>query len=758
MPHRRSKPSIILGTVAAVAIASPLAVWGVTSTSGVQSTTESMPTVPTEIAEVVLAQVPDIVIPLKELTGLDLPDLRLSNLAKLPTEIPLPQNLPLPEGVTLPPSITLPALPGLPAAGDIAEPVPGAPAPAPAPAPPAPEQEFGTAVKEITRESPFSMIALTSDLGAAAAKIRARLADGSWGPWFATEPVDSRKNDRTAGGKTGTEPVFVGETNAVQVLVTKAAQALAAVPASGAADAPAPAELLPNLLSPADPAKPAVGFAPAALSSPLRTQDTAPGGDPAPAPAPETAPETVAPTAPAAPGTTTDQSTAADIADAVTAVLIQPGSGDADGDLTDIAGPVGGNGPKVITRAQWGADESIRCDSPSYDDSLGGATVHHTAGSNDYSRAESVEIVRSIYAYHARTLGWCDIGYNVLVDKYGQTFEGRAGGLDRNVQGAHAGGFNENTMGIAMMGDFSAVTPPQATVEAVGKFLGWRLGRAGLNPTGHTTMYSEGTEFTPFAQGSAVDLPVIFAHRDVGNTSCPGDAAYAKMGQIRSIAQANLGGSTGILSVAPDRTQSNKPPVNKPPASGTDPAGTPDSGTLLDTGSVDQSIETIDALVGELLKLTDQSPIAQKWISEGGELGRLGASLTGILPAKAGNSLVKFHNGAIATSPNGGTWSVLGKIYEIWSESGLDAGLLGLPTSDEYQVPDGKRTDFEFGSLIFNELTGAVTTVMKAYNEAYANATAGLPAVDAAAPVPAPAAAPAPAAPAPVVEALVPAA
>ena len=50
--------------------------------------------------------------------------------------------------------------------------------------------------------------------------------------------------------------------------------------------------------------------------------------------------------------------------------------------------------------------------------------------------------MRGIYTYHARTLGWCDVGYNVLVDKYGQAFEGRRGGLDRNVQGAHAGGFS----------------------------------------------------------------------------------------------------------------------------------------------------------------------------------------------------------------------------------------------------------------------------------------------------------------------------
>ncbi|MGW0040948.1 N-acetylmuramoyl-L-alanine amidase [Rhodococcus sp. NPDC003348] len=693
MPHRRPKSSIVLGTVAAVAIAAPFAVWGVTSTSGIRSTADSSPVaIPTQIAEIGLAQIPDVVIPIKELTGLDLPDLRLSDLKKLPlpTEIAIPQGLPLPEGITLPETIKIPTelLPSAPA--DVAEPV--------TPAPPAavPEQDLGTAVKEIVRDTPFSMIALTSELGTTAAKVRAKLADGSWGPWFATEQLDTGKTDQAPAGKTGTEPVYVGNTTAVQVLVTKAAQAVAALP-TGSAD-----QTLPNVLTPTDPTKDPVAFAPAAVSTPLRGQDPA-----------------------------------QQLADAVTAVLIAPGSGNVDASLSDIATPLGGNGPSVITRAQWGADESLRCEEPTYDDMLGGATVHHTAGSNDYTRAESAEIVRSIYAYHAQTLGWCDVGYNVLVDRYGQIFEGRAGGLDRNVQGAHAGGFNENTFGIAMMGDFSTTAPPQATIDSVGRFLGWRLAKAGLDPQGHTTMWSEGTEFTPVPQGQAIDLPVIFAHRDVGNTSCPGDAAYSKMDQIRAIAKANPDGGSagsGILAAAPAK------PATDAAATAPVPATTNETGTgggLLDTGSV-------GALVTEILKLTDQSPIAQKWIAEGGDTGRLGAALTGELPAKAGNLLVKFANGVISTSPNGGVWTVLGKIYETWQQSGLDAGSLGLPISDEYSVPDGKRADFEQGSLIFNEVTGVVTTVLKAYNETYAqalteNAPADVAAPVAEAPVPAPA-------------------
>ncbi|CRK54339.1 conserved exported hypothetical protein [Rhodococcus sp. RD6.2] len=716
MPHRRPKSSIVLGTVAAVAIATPFAVWGVTSTSGVRSTADSTPVaIPTQIDEVALMQVPDIVIPLGDLVGLGLPNFRLSDLKKLPipSEILVPQGLPLPEGVTLPETIKIPTelIPSPPAdntppstdaaapstaiaPSDAAQPIAPRSGADAAPDVTDPTEQLGAAVKEITRDTPFSMVALTSELGTTAAQIRARLADGSWGPWYATEQLETNRSDLTGpSGKNGTEPIFVGATTAVQVLVTKAAEAVG-VPSTGSSDS-APA--VPNVLTPTEPGGAPIAFAPAAVSTPLRAQDQA-----------------------------------AELADAVTAVLIQPGSGESDNSLADIATSLGGNGPRVITRAQWGADESKRCQEPVYDDTLGGATVHHTAGSNDYTRAESAEIVRSIYAYHAQTLGWCDVGYNVLVDRYGQIFEGRAGGLDRNVQGAHAGGFNENTFGIAMMGDFSTVAPPQATIDSVGRFLGWRLAKAGLDPTGRTTMWSEGTDFTPYAQGEAVDLPIIFAHRDVGLTSCPGDAAYALMDQIRGIAKANPDGGSagsGVLAAAPANPVADNVPT---PGTGT---GT---GAGLDTGSVD----SVTSLVTKILAITDQSPIAQKWIAEGGDTGRLGAALTGELPAKAGNLLVKFANGAISTSPNGGVWTVIGKIYEAWRSSGLDAGTLGLPVSDEYRVPDGMRTDFEQGSLIFNEVTGIVTTVLKTYNDTYAQ-TLTAPA-DASAPV-----APAPVAPAP---------
>ena len=214
--------------------------------------------------------------------------------------------------------------------------------------------------------------------------------------------------------------------------------------------------------------------------------------------------------------------------------------------------------PRVITRAGWGANENIRCRNATYDDSMKATTVHHTAGSNNYTEAQAAGIVRGVYHYHAQTLGWCDVGYNAMVDKYGNIYEGRYGGLDKNVQGAHAGGFNKNTWGISMLGDYSSVQPTQAMINSVGNMLGWRHKVAGVDPKGTTTLTSAGSQYAKYPYGTQVKLPNIFAHRDVGNTTCPGNAGYAQMDTIRSIADKKY------------KSLSRGDIVNEAPSGGTD--------------------------------------------------------------------------------------------------------------------------------------------------------------------------------------------
>ncbi|GAA2820351.1 peptidoglycan recognition protein [Saccharopolyspora taberi] len=197
--------------------------------------------------------------------------------------------------------------------------------------------------------------------------------------------------------------------------------------------------------------------------------------------------------------------------------------------------PTGALRTDVIKRAEWGADEGLM-KWPPEPTTTKAAIVHHTAGTNDYTCEESAAIVRGIYEFHAVTRGWGDMGYHVLVDKCGNRFEGRTGGLGGNVVGAHAMGFNRNTFGIAMLGDFSGVAPPQKMVTAVGEMAGWKLRQAGVPVDGETRLVSEGGENVLFPPGEEATLPTIFAHRDVAHTACPGDHGYTNLAAIRHAA------------------------------------------------------------------------------------------------------------------------------------------------------------------------------------------------------------------------------
>ena len=81
------------------------------------------------------------------------------------------------------------------------------------------------------------------------------------------------------------------------------------------------------------------------------------------------------------------------------------------------------------------------------------AFVHHTVNANDYAPEESAAIVLGIASYHRDHNGWNDLGYNFIVDQYGQIFEGRAGGIDQAIVGAQAQGFNSVSTGVACLGD-----------------------------------------------------------------------------------------------------------------------------------------------------------------------------------------------------------------------------------------------------------------------------------------------------------------
>jgi hypothetical protein len=197
------------------------------------------------------------------------------------------------------------------------------------------------------------------------------------------------------------------------------------------------------------------------------------------------------------------------------------------------------NAPPIIPRLSWGADESIRRAPPQFAPTLQAAFIHHTAGTNSYTPDQSAAIVRGIEIYHVQGNGWNDIGYNFLVDKYGQIFEGRYGGVDKNVIGAHTEGFNTGTVGISMIGQYDSTQISPAATKALEQLLSWRLDLAHIDPLSSMTYSSNGNP--RFPAGTPVDLRAISGHRDAYFTDCPGNALYAQLPAIAK-AVALLGG------------------------------------------------------------------------------------------------------------------------------------------------------------------------------------------------------------------------
>ncbi|MEV7368412.1 peptidoglycan recognition protein [Streptomyces sp. NPDC091299] len=209
-------------------------------------------------------------------------------------------------------------------------------------------------------------------------------------------------------------------------------------------------------------------------------------------------------------------------------------AGEVRGGPSAAAKPFAAPRPRIVTRSGWGADESLREAGFVYTGSVKAAFVHHTASGNNYTCAQAPSVIRGIYRYHVVSSGWRDIGYNFLIDKCGNIYEGRAGGVDKPVMGAHTLGFNTNTTGIAVLGSFTSTAPSAAAVNSVAALTAWKLGLTGIDPRGTTYLTSGGGNLYP--KGANVRLNVISGHRDGFATECPGKLLYGKLGSIRTAA------------------------------------------------------------------------------------------------------------------------------------------------------------------------------------------------------------------------------
>ena len=195
--------------------------------------------------------------------------------------------------------------------------------------------------------------------------------------------------------------------------------------------------------------------------------------------------------------------------------------------------------PQIITRAQWGADESMRNRGPIYSDVVKVGFVHHTVSSSTYSPEEAAAQMRNLYAWYTKGLKYSDMAYNFLVDRFGRLYEGRYGGMAKPVVGGHTAGLNTDSFAVSAMGNFEEYNPDSekmnAMKESIAKLMAWKLGLSNRDPGGKDSLVSNGSLGSGFWDaGETATLNRVSGHRDAGNTACPGKYLYAHVGQIRS--------------------------------------------------------------------------------------------------------------------------------------------------------------------------------------------------------------------------------
>ncbi len=204
-------------------------------------------------------------------------------------------------------------------------------------------------------------------------------------------------------------------------------------------------------------------------------------------------------------------------------------------DLDSTKGQQTTNGytrPPVISREAWCTDPGCV-----YQENLEHAPVthliiHHTVTAN--GNANWAAIVRAIWAFHTSQKGWRDIGYNYLIDPDGIIYEGHAGGDD--VVGIHASAANKGSMGVALLGIYSAppsgIQPPPPMLEAAVNLLAWKADQRDIN------IYESSRTLPNIPWG----LPHLMGHRDVnGSTECPGDQAHLLIPWLRDEVEKRIG-------------------------------------------------------------------------------------------------------------------------------------------------------------------------------------------------------------------------
>ncbi|MGW1874762.1 N-acetylmuramoyl-L-alanine amidase [Streptomyces sp. NPDC001975] len=370
------------------------------------------------------------------------------------------------------------------------------------------------------------------------AQVRTRSVEtGEWSAWHDLEAADPLEDPEAGADARGaSEPLWVGPSDGVQVQV---------VHQDGSTSSGLPKGLQVNLVDPGVATAAETKEQPAAYVADATPGDSASPADSA-SPGDSASPaDSASPSASVTPTESVPSTDSASPSDSASATPTDSASASPSAS-TPTAPPSTVPEPPIVSRAGWGADESLSPDPSDYNADVKAVFVHHTDGTNDYTCSESPAIIRGIYAYHTQTEHWNDIGYNFLVDKCGTIFEGRKGGVGLPVLGAHTYGWNREAAGIAVLGDYTTAGATDAALASIARLAAWKLGQYGADPatTVKLTAGATQTNFfgTTFTAGTSYTFNRISGHRDGYNTQCPGNSLYPQLPTIRAWASGPVQG------------------------------------------------------------------------------------------------------------------------------------------------------------------------------------------------------------------------
>ncbi|XP_032120843.1 peptidoglycan recognition protein 3 [Sapajus apella] len=132
--------------------------------------------------------------------------------------------------------------------------------------------------------------------------------------------------------------------------------------------------------------------------------------------------------------------------------------------------------PTIIPRKEWGA-RPLGC-SALLTLPVAYVITDQLPGMECQEQSVCSQMLRGLQSHSVYTAGWCDVAYNFLVGDDGRVYEG----VGWNIQGLHAQGYNNISLGIAFFGSKRGSSPSPAAFSAAEGLISYAIQKGHLSP------------------------------------------------------------------------------------------------------------------------------------------------------------------------------------------------------------------------------------------------------------------------------------